>query len=196
MKSHELVERINNGEIKDGMKIKSFGKADNGEYEVNYLTYTSGTLMYDLGLVSVRGLLNPNIEFEIVEEHKGWFKPEKGEEYWYIEDGYVFSYRWHEECEDLYRYKHHNVFRNPKEAQECLDYKNALKEAEKPFKYNKTNYCLAYNKECDDIRIAFDCHYEVQGITYLGQDEDAVQAFIDKWHDEILKYEFDVWEEK
>jgi hypothetical protein len=33
-----------------------------------------------------------------------------------------------------------------------------------------------------------------QGITYLGQDKEVAQAFIDKWKEQILKYEFNMWD--
>lgn len=191
MKSDELVRRINNGEIKDGTKIKRYG------YGKDTMLYLCGKILRyketDV-IVSCDVLLDNEVEFGIVEEHKGWFKPKKGEEYWYTEDGYVLSYRWHEECEDLYRYKHHNVFRNPKEAQEYLDYKNALKEAEKPFVIGEKNWAIYYSHDDKEVEICWTNGAKHQGTTYLGQDKAVAQVFIDKWKKQILKYEFGIFE--
>lgn len=196
MKSHELVERINNGEIKDGTKIE-FRLT---RKEPAYIYYRNKNLVYgeksngagqfvDIGL-----LLDSNFEFEIVEEHKGWFKPKMGETYWYKRGCEFTSTDWQGWVMDEDNYKEHNCFRNIEELDECNEYRKALKEAEKPFEYNKTNYCLAYNKQCNDLTTAFDCHYKIQGITYLGTDKAVAQDFIEKWKKQILKFEFDVWE--
>lgn len=198
MKSHELVERINNGEIKDGTKIKVKNINDDSAY-VPHIEYIGNSLKYlkgtyeDGDFVSNSVLFNKNFEFEIVEEHKGWFKPKMGKGYFYItSSGIILSKDWNGNEIDNYLYEHHNCFRTKAEAQEYLDYKNALKEAEKPFVYDGFNYFIYYYN--DDLRISCNETCRTQGITYLGQDKDAVQAFIDKWKKQILKYEFDVWE--
>lgn len=192
MKSHELVERINNGEIKDGTKIKRYG------YGKDTMLYLCGKILRyketDV-IVSCDVLLDNEVEFEIVEEHKGWFKPKNGEWYWCINScGVLNRDNWDGGKIDLHRYNNHNCFRNVEEAQEYLDYKNALKEAEKPFEIKRDNYFIRLNSDGDNLFLDrhFLCQY--QGITYLGQDEEVAQAFIEKWEKQILKYEFDVWE--
>lgn len=198
MKSHELVEKINNGEIKDGTKIE-FRLT---RKEPAYIYYRNKNLVYgersngagqfvDIGL-----LLDSNFEFEIVEEHKGWFKPKQIDEvYWYINSfGDVDWAYWKDNKQDKYRYGNHNVFRTKEEAQEYLEYKNALKEAEKPFIKGDCNYYFYYIINREEIELQPDYNCINQGSTYLGQDRDVAQAFIDKWKPQILKYEFDVWE--
>ena len=198
MKSHELVERINNGEIKDGTKIKCIGKSDNGDYEVDYLIYTSGTLKSVGGGVLVNFLFIPTIEFEIVEEHKGWFKPKCGDYYYCIDhDGIIRRKEWEDNALNYYHYNNHNCFRHREEAYECERYREALKEAEKPFQPGEYNFYMFLNRDNWDnggVELEYEKYGEIQGVTFLGQDEDVAQAFIDKWHDEILKYEFDIWE--
>ena len=197
MKSDELVRMINNGEIKDGTKIE-FRLT---RKEPAYIYYRNKNLVYgeksngagqfvDIGL-----LLDSNFEFEIVEEHKGWFKPKNGEWYWCINScGVLNRDNWDGGEVDLYRYNRHNCFRTEEEAQEYLDYTNALKEAEKPFVYGKDNCCIEFDEGHNRLYVTEFSHIRNQGITYLGQDEAVAQAFIDKWKDCILKYEFDVWE--
>ena len=135
------------------------------------------------------------VEFEIVEEHKGWFKPVEDDYYYYIDHaGMIRRDVWKDSGLNYYHYNHHNCFRSREEARECYEYREALKEAEKPFEINRDNYFIRLNSDGDDLFLDrhFICQY--QGITYLGQDEEVAQAFIDKWKDCILKYEFGIFE--
>ena len=200
MKSDELVRRINNGEIKDGTKI---------EFRLNrkepaYIYYRNKNLVYgeksngagqfvDIGL-----LLDSNFEFEIVEEHKGWFKPNDGDYYYCIDhDGIIRRKEWEDNALNYYHYNNHNCFRHREEAYECERYREALKEAEKPFKPGEYNFYMFLNRDTWDnggVELEYEKYGEIQGVTFLGQDEEVAQAFIDKWKPQILKYEFDVWE--
>lgn len=195
MKSHELVERINNGEIKDGTKINRLRK---GEIETVFI-YDGKCLKYN-NLKNVAGSdvfieKDELVEFEIVEERKGWFKPKKGEEYFYTTYlGTILSKNWNGNEIDNYLHKYHNCFRTKEEAQECLYYKNALKEAEKPFEVNRDNYYIVFDVEDNELGLDWNSYTKVQGVIFLGADMDVARAFIDKWKKQILKYEFDVWE--
>lgn len=193
MKSHELVRRINYGEIKDGTRIDGY----KNNRKVLTLYWDGKALRYkkDDSYVLCNDLFFKEVEFEIVEEHKGWFKPKKGEGYRFINSyGENDWSNWNNNAEDKYRYNNHNCFRNVEEAQEYLDYKNALKEAEKPFEYNKDNYFISFDME--DNELIVDCfnYVKPQGTIFLGADKEVAQAFIDKWKPQILKHEFGIFE--
>lgn len=193
MKSHELVERINNGEIKDGTRINGY----KNNRKVLTLYWDGKALRYkeDDSYVLCNDLFFKEVEFEIVEEHKGWFKPKCGEFYFVINAFGGISYsKWANSETDLYAYNHHNCFKTEAEAQEYLDYKNALEEAEKPFEVDGDNYYIVFDVEDNELGMDYSSFCKRQGTVYLGTDPEVAQAFIDKWHDEILKYEFDVWE--
>lgn len=134
-------------------------------------------------------------ELDKESEPKGWFKPEYDEMYYCINtSGQINCYRWDGGEFDLYHYNNHNCFRSKKEAQEYLDYTNALKEAEKPFIKGDYNYYFYYTINREEIELQPDYNCINQGSTYLGQDRDVAQAFVEKWKPQILKFEFDVWE--
>lgn len=138
-----------------------------------------------------------HLEYELSKESepKGWFKPECGDDYYYIDcDGIYRSDVWRNHKTDIYRYEHHNCFRTQEDAQECDEYREALKEAEKPFVKGDCNYYFYYTLNREEIELQHDYSCINQGSTYLGQDEAVAQAFIDKWKPQILKYEFGIFE--
>ena len=115
--------------------------------------------------------------------------------YFYItSSGIILSKDWNGNEIDNYLYEHHNCFRNMDEAQEYLDYKSALKEAEKPFVWNEDNYYIAFDAEENRLYLEWNSYLIIQGVIFLGTNKVVAQAFIDKWKKQILKYEFDVWE--
>lgn len=200
MKSHELVEKINNGEIKDGTE---FSIQKNGSKSATNIIFDGKerVLRYSFRkslLVNSSTLLHNDLEFEIVEEHKGWFKPKMGEQYAVIdEEGDIYYNLWGSNKTDWHLFSNQNCFRDEAEAQEYLDYKSTLKEAEKPFQPGEYNFYMFLNRDTWDnggVELDYEKYGEIQGATYLGQDEAVAQAFIDKWKHQILKYEFGIFE--
>lgn len=188
----ELIAKIHAKEIENGTKIKAIKK--NGD-TVN-LEFRDGGLIWKPGTFSILFLFNRNVQYEVIEA-KGWFKPKDGETFWYIDyDGDTYSDNDFDSkfYGDKYKVEIHNCFRSEEEAREYLGYKKALREAEKPFKTGQLNYGMFYNFSSKKIDIFWNGDCVRQGTSYLGQDEEVVQAFIDKWKDCILKYEFDIWE--
>lgn len=186
----ELTTKIYAKEIENGTKIKAI--KENGD-SVN-LEFRSGKLNWETGTFNTGFLFDSNVKFEIVEE-KGWFKPKEGEEFYFINaEGERRSTPWEDWEEDVYKLQTHNCFRSEEEAWEYLEYKKALRKAEKPFVRNKKNWCISYYIDSEELGIDWNGNIKKQGVTYLGTDEEVAQAFIDEWKDCILKYEFDVWE--
>lgn len=194
MKSHELVEKINNGEIKDGTKFMIYLNGN----ETERIVFDEGKscLKYEAtkDILDCSMLLSNDLEFEIVEEYKGWFEPKEGEKFFWVtyDRQHIIEGKWNAKS-DSNSYKN-NRFRTRAEAQEYLDYKNALKEAEKPFEPEKHNHFFYYSIYDKEIKLYDELRTINQGTTYLGTDAIVARAFIDEWHDEILKYEFGIWE--
>lgn len=94
----------------------------------------------------------------------------------------------------MYKLQTHNCFRSEEEAREYLEYKKALRKAEKPFVMNVQNWHISYYIGEEKPSLDWNGNVKKQGVTYLGGDKKVAQAFIDEWKDCILKYEFDIWE--
>lgn len=190
----ELTAKIYAKEIENGTKIKAI--KENGD-SVN-LEFRAGKLNWETGTFNTGFLFDKNVKFEIVEEEKakGWFKPKHGEKYWYLDyDGDIYSDNFDSEFwGDKYKLEIHNCFRSEEEAWEYKEYKEDLRKAEKPFVFGETNYSIIYNFNNEELRLFESYDVKRQGTTFLGQDEEVAQAFIDEWKDCILKYEFDIWE--
>lgn len=186
----ELTAKIYAKEIENGTKIKVI-KADGS---VVYIYFREDKLNWETGTFGTGYLFDKNVKFEIVEE-EGWFKPKMSENYWAIDSYGEFDWKtWINDEIDNYRYNNHNCFRNKEEAREYLEYKKALREAQKPFVSNEKNWCISYYIGEEKPCIDWNGNVKKQGVTYLGQDREVAQAFIDEWKDCILKYEFDIWE--
>lgn len=187
----ELTAKIYAKKIENGTKIKAI--KENGDI-VN-LIFESDMLKWETGVFHTGYLFDKNIKFEIVEEEKGWFEPKIGENYWTIDSCGEFDWKtWINDEIDNYRYNNHNCFRSEEEAWEYKEYKEALRKAEKPFVFGEANYSIIYNFINKDLRLFQSYDTKRQGTTFLGQDREVAQAFIDDRKDCILKYEFDVWE--
>ena len=186
----ELTAKIYAKEIENGTKIKM--TATSG-YTAN-LTFERNRLNWETGKFDTTFLFSKNANFEIVEE-KGWFKPEEYEMYWYIDEYEEI------ECDDYIEHKvdevrivNHNCFRSEEEAREYLEYKKALRKAEKPFVMNEQNWHISHYIGEEKPSLDWNGNVKKQGVTYLGTDKEVAQAFIEVWKDCILKYEFDIWE--
>jgi hypothetical protein len=177
MKLIELLNKIANGEIKEGAKFK-------------FVKYPQ---MYGVGIdYFVFGTANLNDEVEIIEEkqQQGRWKPkEEGTAYFSINDwGVIFQTHYNNAPQDWFRILNKNVFKTDSEAKEYLEYKTALLEAEKPFELKKDNwyFALADGK----VEVVQGDWFQQAVIIFLGQDVAVAQAFVDKWYKQILKYEF------
>lgn len=75
-------------------------------------------------------------------------------------------------------------------------YVMALLDAEKDFEVGKENWYIGFDEITGDLSLY--CHYAVvsQGTMYLGTDKKKAQKFLDKWHKQILEYEFGYLERK
>lgn len=189
----ELTAKIYAKEIENGTKIKAI--KENGD-SVN-LEFRAGKLNWETGTFNTGYLFDSNVKFEIVKEEKpkGWFKPKISENYWTIDSYGEFDWKtWINDEIDNYRYNNHNCFRSEEEAREYLEYKTALREAEKPFVRDIRNWHICYCTGEEKLILDWNDSLKKQGVTYLGQDKEVAQAFIDEWKDCILKFEFDVWE--
>ena len=181
MRIIDLLNKIANGEIKKGAKLKFAN-------DIGIYCYEGQTMTIDVN--------DLNTEVEIIEEKKqGRWKPDFDEEYWYIyNSGEVDCYTWVDDNVDNFLYLTKNVFKTKQEAQEYLAYKTALLEAEKPFEYGIDNYYIYHQWDTEDTVLRFTSFEQVQGTVYLGNDFGIAQAFIDKWYKQILKYEFGIEE--
>ena len=188
----ELTAKIYAKEIENGTKIKAI--VPNG-YTVD-LTFENDMLNWKTGTFGTGFLFDKNVKFEIVEEKpKGWFKPEEDDKYYFIDAYNEIDYcYWNNDVIDDNRYNNHNCFRSEEEAWEYKEYKEALRKVQKPFEVGQLNYGMIYDFRSKKIDIFWTGDCVRQGTSYLGQDKEVAQAFIDEWKDCILKYEFDVWE--
>jgi len=193
MKLVDLLNKIANGEIKEGVEFKHIGgeriyKVDNGK-----ITNNGFETLYVLGEKSL------NEKIEIIEDKpKGRWKPkEEGATYFSINDwGAIFQTHYNNAPKDWFRILNKNVFKTDSEAKEYLEYKTALSEAEKPFELGECNYSISFDIERKTLCLCFSSVIMEQGTIYLGTDEDVAQAFIDKWRKQILKYEFGIEEQR
>ena len=190
MKGYELVEGIAKKKIEDCELKVTKGS------EICRIKVVDGVLKWETGTFHTGYLTDPAVDFEVMKKPTGRLKPKKGEWYWCINScGVLNRDNWDGGEVDLYRYNSHNCFRSEEEIQEYLDYKEALRKAEKPFVNNKNNYCFQLDEdENNKLELYCNVNKRRQGTTYLGQSATVAQAFIDKWKTQILKYEFDVWE--
>ncbi len=188
----ELTAKIYAKEIENGTRIKM--TATSG-YTAN-LTFERDRLNWETGKFDTAFLFSKNANFEIVEEKKGWFKPKYGEKYWFIDyDGDIYSDNFDSGFfGDEYKLQTHNCFRSEEEAREYLEYKKALRKAEKPFVVGKDNWYIIFDTLTSKLCFDWNTTMKKQGVTYLGTDKEVAQAFIAKWKECILKYEFDIWE--
>lgn len=185
MKLIDLLNKIANGEVKEGTKFRFVG-----EEEIEEI-YCVGVrdLCFNMGFL--------NEEVEIIEEkQQGRWKPkEEGAAYFSINDwGVIFQTHYNNAPKDWFRILNKNVFKTDSEAKEYLEYKTALLEAEKPFERNKINWFIKYNYLDKALEMTWNDLTWYQGTIYLGQDKDVAQAFVDKWGKQILKYEFGIEE--
>ena len=188
----ELTAKIYAKEIENGAKIK-VTKTDGN---VVHIYFREDKLNWETGTFGTGFLFDKNVKFEIVEQEKGWFKPEMGEKYWFIDyDGDIYSDNFDSGFfGDEYKLQTHNCFRSEEEAWEYKGYKEALRKAEKPFVMNKQNWHISHYIGEEKPSLDWNGNVKKQGVTYLGTDKEVAQAFIEVWKDCILKYEFDVWE--
>ena len=180
MKIIELLNKIANGEIKKGTKLKFANDTEIYCFEGQTMTIDVNEL---------------NTEVEIIEEKpQGRWKP-KAEFYWYINNyGEVHRYTWVDDDADNFLYLFKNVFKTKEEAKEYLKYKIALLKAEKPFVYGEFNFAIECDASVKKPYLGWNTRIMSQGQIYLGQDKDVAQAFVDKWYKQILKYEFGIEE--
>lgn len=187
----ELTAKIYAKEIENGTKIRAI--KENGD-SVN-LEFRAGKLNWEIGTFNTGFLFDKNVKFEIEEKAKGWFKPKEGDRYYFVDAYNEIDYcYWNDDVIDDIRYENHNCFRSEEEAWEYLEYKKALREAEKPFVSDIRNWHICYCIGEEKLTLDWNNNIKKQGVTYLGQNKEVAQAFIDEWKDCILKYEFDVWE--
>lgn len=180
MKIIDLLNKIANGEIKEGTKLKFAN-------DTEFCCFEGQTMTIDVNEL--------NTEVEIIEEkQQGRWKPKK-EKYWYINNcGEVHCNTWVDDDIDNFLYLFKDVFKTKQEAEEYLEYKTALLEAEKPFEYGEYNYFISVDIERKTLYLDFLSTTMDQGTIYLGTSEDVAQAFVDKWKKQILKYEFGIEE--
>lgn len=179
MKIIDLLNKIANGEIKEGTKLKFANDTEICCFEGQTMTIDVNEL---------------NTEVEIIEEKsQGRWKPKEGEYYWYI-NTYRETHKgvWLDDNTDNWRYTTKNVFKTEQEAKEYLEYKIALLEAEKPFVEEEENYFIKLKE--GNIEVVYAWVSRFAGVIFLGQDKDVAQAFVDKWYEQILKYEFGIEE--
>lgn len=181
MKLIDLLNKIANGEIKKGTKLKFAN-------DTEIVCFEGQTMTIDVDEL--------NTEVEIIEEkqQEGRWKPKVGERYWYISGEGVFLSIWHNHPVDNRCYLSKNVFKTEQEAKNCYAYKTALLEAEKPFEYGLDNYYIYHEWDTEDTVLRFTNFEQVQGTVYLGNDFGIAEAFLDKWYKQILKYEFGIEE--
>lgn len=189
MKLIDLLNKIANGEIKEGTKIKI--KNSKIEYKI-----LDGDIVQanDFETYFLIGRKRLNDEVEIIEEKpQGRWKPKEGEYYWYV-DTYKETHKgvWLNDNSDNWRYTTKNVFKTEEEAEEYFEYKTALLKAEKPFVEEKENYFIKLEE--GNIEVGFTWASRYAEVICLGQDEEVAQAFVDKWYKQILKYEFGIEE--
>ena len=180
MKKIELLNAIVAGKITEGTQIKDdIGNIfifKNGRFTEKYIVDDE--------------VLNDEIEIIEEKQQQGRWEPKEGENYWYTDDcGEVYCYIYDTDCVSKFHYLTKNVFKTEKEAQEYLEYKIALLEAEKPFIKDKKNWFMKFVGK--QIVLSWTDIALYQGMIYLGQDEDVAQAFVDQWYKQIMKYEFD-----
>lgn len=194
MKLIDLLNKIVNGEIKEGTQLKDnigdiFIFKNNRFVDKNDNFYIYAVVVDDEVL---------NDEVEIIEEKQQqgrWEPKEEGTAYFSINDwGVIFQTHYNNSPQDWYRILNKNVFKTDSEAKEYLEYKTALLEAEKPFEEGKNNWKIIFNTTSKGLYIQENFEIMIQGAIYLGQDVTVAQAFVDKWHKQILKYEFDIEE--
>lgn len=190
MQGYELIKEIRDGKL-NNVVIEVY-KGTNKHTEIRIV---DGGLKWETGRFNTSLLTEVDVDFRVVEKTKGWFKPQEGDIYWCVVDGRKITYHWWANDDiDNYLYESHNCFRSEEEAIEYRDYKKALKEAEKPFVSNVKNWHISYYIEDEKPRLDWNGNVKKQGVIYLGQDKEVAQAFIDKWKEQILKFEFNMWE--
>ena len=176
MKLIDLLNKIANGEIKEGTKCIKDGKID--VYTKEYYT-----------------MLNEEVEIIEEKQQQGRWKPRKGGHYWSIDTiGCYDNDEWVDDDADNWRYATKNVFKTKQDAEEYFEYKTALLEAEKPFVYGEFNFAIECDASAKKPYLGWCTRIMSQGQIYLGQDQDVARAFVDKWYKQILKYEFGIEE--
>lgn len=190
MQGYELIKEIRDGKL-NNVVIEVY-KGTNKHAEIRVV---DGGLKWETGRFNTSLLTEADVDFRVAEKPKGWFKPQKEDTYWYIIEGEKVSYHyWANDNTDNYLYTIHNCFRSKEEAIEYRDYKKALKEAEKPFIIGKDNWRMYYSFSEKKICLDWNNSTRPQGTVFLGHDKEVAQAFIDKWKEQILKFEFNIWE--
>ena len=72
------------------------------------------------------------------------------------------------------------------------EYRDALENAECPFKNGSPNYYVVCDTNDNSLLVDQDSTIRRQGVTYLGYSYARAQSFVQKWHNCILKYEFGI----
>lgn len=195
MQGYELIKEIRDGKL-NNVVIEVY-KGTNKHTEIRVV---DGGLKWETGRFNTSLLTEADVDFRVVdfrvvEKPKGWFKPEEGEGYWCVVQLEKFNnYFWANDNTDNYLYESHNCFRSKEEAIEYRDYKKALRETEKPFEVDKDNWSIVFDSHNKSLHADWNTVMQRQGTVYLGQDRKVAQAFIDKWKEQILKFEFNMWE--
>lgn len=137
---------------------------------------------------------------EYKEKNEKWI-PEEGEEYYFIDEELNVGWNWFDNDDtDEVIFKYNKVFKTEEEAQEYADYLKARKEYSYEFskeEWEETEikkYFIYYNYESKRIGVDYyNSFFEMNTIHFKTEEE--VQAFIDKYRKQILKFEFGIEEE-
>lgn len=72
------------------------------------------------------------------------------------------------------------------------EYKEALANAECPFRRGSPNYYMVFDSNDKSILVDQDTSMRRQGVTYLGYSYARAKTFVQIWRKSILKYEFGI----
>ena len=158
----------------------------------------------DKKIEELRKEFNEKID-KLEEEYKGeksskWI-PKEGERYYFIDEELNVDWNWFgNDDTDEAIFKYNKVFKTEEEAQEYADYLKARKEYSYEFskeEWEETEikkYFIYYNYESKRIGVDYyNSFFEMNTIHFKTEEE--VQAFIDKYRKQILKFEFGIEEE-
>lgn len=191
MKLIELLQRIENGELK-GKKISN---GTGSEYIVKNLQ------IFEISGKVAR--LRPDLEYKIIEEVKGRWKPEYEKQYLCIDDaGYFDCSCWANDEIDNYRYNTNNCFKTEEEAEfrkQQLIYETMVKDMSYEFSeeewrntvidkyYIQIYYHGNFKESFEEFKI-FCTHYNCIGKYYFETEEDAQNCLDTIGKDNYKKY--------
>ena len=122
------------------------------------------------------------------------YKPEIGDEYWFINsDGYVTCLEWEYDFFGQRIYEIGNTYRTKEEAEfvvEKIRTEAELRRFSKPFKIGESNYHISLDKEENILNISSMRVFQSQGTIYFGSEENAKEAVHAVGERRIRKYIF------